>query len=596
MTSATAGQAGFAAMPELQVLNGSLQWKTVPVSGARFLIGRKDTCHLVLKDGWVSREHTLIMEPRPGEFRVQDLDSENGTFLNGERIRDIAMKHGDVLRVGRTEMRFTQHPGSTPPDPIPQASLVAESPDAGLRTLTAGQGDPAEHELQTMRVDPLSQTSTDDLARGDGPRIDLRERVRRLEARLLEGEQANAALAAENAVLKRALARLGVLDRATGAVDPSKLTPTPRGLVPDVMLRFVTNPLARISFPGLAAAEHPGLQGNSNPALVDLGLVGIDATGVRFAECVARLGYRRAVAITAEREVMRGGLIDSAWRVYVDRPKAGRTALHPASDNVFVPAMPKIEEVFSEAFGGSQRVLLCADASAPLAADGLTQLSDVVRRSGAQAGAVVFFDPADDHVESHARAANGLAAARTLAEAGRLAPLIIIDLSRAQDLVGQSAVADPVVTMLDSIAGALDAMLRLPIMPATGPSPEPAAVLAQMLAKGWSTFGLAGTRDTSREALEAAFAHALTGGLLAGTMPRSRARAAFICTVVGASMLDAEWESRFDAARAANGRLLPQAQRLEATYHDAGDSVRIIAFVGGLPYPETFLAERSRRP
>ena len=105
------------AMPELQVLSGSLQWKTIPIAGARFLIGRKDSCHLILKDGWVSREHTLIMEPKPGEFRVQDLDSENGTFLNGERIRDTAMRHGDVLRVGRTEMRFIQHAGTAAPRP-----------------------------------------------------------------------------------------------------------------------------------------------------------------------------------------------------------------------------------------------------------------------------------------------------------------------------------------------------------------------------------------------------------------------------------------------------------------------------------------------
>ena len=51
------GASRFNAMPELQVLNGSLQWKTVPVGGDRFLIGRKDTCHLVLKDPRIPIEY-----------------------------------------------------------------------------------------------------------------------------------------------------------------------------------------------------------------------------------------------------------------------------------------------------------------------------------------------------------------------------------------------------------------------------------------------------------------------------------------------------------------------------------------------------------
>jgi hypothetical protein len=73
---------------------------------------------------------------------------------------------------------------------------------------------------------------------------------------------------------------------------------------------------------------------------------------------------------------------------------------------------------------------------------------------------------------------------------------------------------------------------------------------------------------------------------MAQAMPASRARAAFVCTLVGA---DAEIsESALDASRASLAKLLPQAQRLDGVWHDPGKSVRVIAFVGGLPFPETF--------
>jgi hypothetical protein len=562
-------------MPELQVLNGSLQWKTIPVAGARFVIGRKDSCHLILRDGWVSREHTLIMEPAPGEFRVQDLDSENGTFLNGERVRDTAMKHGDVLRVGRTEMRFI-HGGTPPPLPFRSDLVPDEIGEIGLRT---EQG--TRDAIGAARGDALSRTTADATPKSETPRTDLRERVRMLEERLLEGEQANASLATENAVLKRALARLGMLDKKTGTVDPEKLAP-PAAAVPDAMLRLVTNPLARIAFPGAPASGRAAPA--SNPGIFRLGLVGVDSVGIRFAEAMSRLGYRSAAAITAERDAMRGGAIDPAWRIYVDRPRGGRP---PGTDTVFVSVMPKIEEVFGEAFGSCDRVLICADASAPLCTESLTQLAEVARRAGTQPGAVVFVDPTDDHVESHARAEMAFGAARTLVESGRLAPFILVDVTSAAQLDDRGTGGDPAAARYDSLGGALDSLFRLPAMPSSGPAPDAAAVRAVFLSRGWSTIGFSATADASRAALEGAMSNALGGGRMAQALPSSRARFAAVWTVVGSSGPAPE-AGDFEAARGVVDKLLPQAQRVVGTWTDASDSVRVFAFVGGLPFPETF--------
>jgi hypothetical protein len=276
--------------------------------------------------------------------------------------------------------------------------------------------------------------------------------------------------------------------------------------------------------------------------------------------------------------------VDPAWRIYLDRPRGGP---RPApSDNVFLPAMPRIEDVFQEAFAGCERVLLCAEASGPLGADALTHLAEVVRRQGHQPGAVLFLDPKEDLVDARTRADAAFGAARALAESGRLAPVLVFDQSKAAAFALGGEPRDPAAPMLDSLAGALDALMRLAGIPATGAAPDPTALSAQLLARGWGTLGLAATRRTGKQDLAALAAEALGPGLMTQAMPPSRARAAVVCTIAG-SGLTVE-AAALEGVHATLARLLPQAQRVEGVWNDSGSSVRIIAFVGGLPFPETF--------
>jgi hypothetical protein len=194
--------------------------------------------------------------------------------------------------------------------------------------------------------------------------------------------------------------------------------------------------------------------------------------------------------------------------------------------------MPRIEDVFHEAFTGCDRVILCADASGPLGADALAHLAEVVRRCGAQPGAVVFCDSSDDHIDGRARATAAFAAARTLAEPGRLAPFVVFDQARASEFASEEDTRDHAAPMLESLAGALDALIRLPALPASGPQIDKSAVMGQLLARGWATIGMSATRGTSAADLDAAAAHAFGSGLMTRAMPPPRA-GAIICTVVG---------------------------------------------------------------
>jgi FHA domain len=98
-------------------------------------IGRQDT-DLVVEDPEVSRRHAVLRRS-DGSVIVEDLDSTNGTFVNGERIRSpIAVGPGDQIRVGQTTLEIEPDPRaddtivSTPPPPDQFRST--EAPSGGV--------------------------------------------------------------------------------------------------------------------------------------------------------------------------------------------------------------------------------------------------------------------------------------------------------------------------------------------------------------------------------------------------------------------------------------------------------------------------------
>jgi hypothetical protein len=78
-----------------------------PINSATFRIGRLADNDLVIRDPSVSRHHAEIRRQRDGTFQVIDLDSMNGVFVNGTKVRESALKQGDQLDVGDVRMSFS---------------------------------------------------------------------------------------------------------------------------------------------------------------------------------------------------------------------------------------------------------------------------------------------------------------------------------------------------------------------------------------------------------------------------------------------------------------------------------------------------------
>lgn len=83
----------------LRGVTGPYFGKVVPLK-ARLLIGRGSDCDLVLDESEMSRHHAVI-EYSGGGLNLRDLGSVNGTFVNGTRVRDTALKVGDQIGFDR---------------------------------------------------------------------------------------------------------------------------------------------------------------------------------------------------------------------------------------------------------------------------------------------------------------------------------------------------------------------------------------------------------------------------------------------------------------------------------------------------------------
>ena len=70
-----------------------------PVRAPSVRIGRGEENDLVLPDSRISRAHGLV-SARQGGLVYTDLGSTNGSFVNGTRVREVALGPGDVLRLG----------------------------------------------------------------------------------------------------------------------------------------------------------------------------------------------------------------------------------------------------------------------------------------------------------------------------------------------------------------------------------------------------------------------------------------------------------------------------------------------------------------
>ena len=76
--------------------------------GAIRTVGRATGADFIVDAALVSRVHCRLTASAEGILEVRDLDSTNGTFVNGARVEQAQLSDGDRIQVGRLELLVTR--------------------------------------------------------------------------------------------------------------------------------------------------------------------------------------------------------------------------------------------------------------------------------------------------------------------------------------------------------------------------------------------------------------------------------------------------------------------------------------------------------
>src|SRR6476469_531296 len=104
-------------LPSLVALTGPLQGQTFALR-EELSLGRHPSNGLRLADPSVSRHHAVLRRSGEG-WKVVDLESRRGTFVNGLPVRERDLGHGDFLVIGETTLLVSLRPSrEETPEPL----------------------------------------------------------------------------------------------------------------------------------------------------------------------------------------------------------------------------------------------------------------------------------------------------------------------------------------------------------------------------------------------------------------------------------------------------------------------------------------------
>lgn len=119
-------------MAKLVILSEGMTGRSHELTAEKTTIGRLEDNTFTIGDPSVSSHHCEVLL-RGGEVIVRDLNSTNGTYINGERITEAPLKPGQILRLGQVELRLeAEAPAAAapaaagPPRKTPEGTMILQ--------------------------------------------------------------------------------------------------------------------------------------------------------------------------------------------------------------------------------------------------------------------------------------------------------------------------------------------------------------------------------------------------------------------------------------------------------------------------------------
>jgi pSer/pThr/pTyr-binding forkhead associated (FHA) protein len=95
-------------VPRLEAIDGPLIGRTFYLDKPAVSIGRLAENDICLEDSFVSRHHCVIRNV-DGQYVIEDLNSANGTYVNGELVKASLLKEGSLIQIGNSRFIFRLH-------------------------------------------------------------------------------------------------------------------------------------------------------------------------------------------------------------------------------------------------------------------------------------------------------------------------------------------------------------------------------------------------------------------------------------------------------------------------------------------------------
>ena len=116
-------------MAKLVILSSGMAGRSLELKVDRTTIGRVDDNMFPIAEASVSSHHCEVLL-RGSDVVIHDLNSTNGTFINGEKITESVLKPGQTLRLGQVELRLETEgaPTSSTPPPASKPAAPSSSP------------------------------------------------------------------------------------------------------------------------------------------------------------------------------------------------------------------------------------------------------------------------------------------------------------------------------------------------------------------------------------------------------------------------------------------------------------------------------------
>ncbi len=94
-----------AALVELDQVEGTAGRRMHDIDGDAVIVGRSPKSDIFLDDVTVSRRHAEVRQQQQG-FRILDVGSLNGTYVNRVRVDSVDLRNGDEIQIGKYRFKF----------------------------------------------------------------------------------------------------------------------------------------------------------------------------------------------------------------------------------------------------------------------------------------------------------------------------------------------------------------------------------------------------------------------------------------------------------------------------------------------------------